>query len=464
MTDRPASPLSKDSAPPVRASAAAVDTVPPASGAASGASGQTEQPRSSANAAFPDVVPKATGTGRDTARAETIYDRVFWTAYAANLLLVTGNASTFRFAELVAHLGGTEEQAGAVVGVGMIGALLARLFLGPAIDRYGVRRLWILGDCLFIAGCVGFILCARLDWTLYAARIAFATGLAAMFTCGMVHIQNHVPERRRTEVIGNLGSSGFLSMMLGTQIGDLVFRHAPPGPTRFVVLFSVPAVLALAYLVLVVSLTRNLTHRRPHETPNALILLWRYWPGPVVCVALMIGTSLSVTTVFLTRYSTSKGLPGIGEFFAAYASSAFVFRVLGSRWSHRIGRHRMNLLGLLGHGIGHLLLISVESQTDYVVPAIFCGFGHAMLFPAVVSLVAGAFPVEYRGTGTTLALGLTELGILLSSPVLGRIIDHYGFTAMFVTSASLMFAVAAYYTLRTAGAADPELAFGQSSS
>ena len=51
--------------------------------------------------------------------SETIYNRVFWLAYAANVSLVTANALTFRFAELVNYLGGTEEITGAIVSTGM---------------------------------------------------------------------------------------------------------------------------------------------------------------------------------------------------------------------------------------------------------------------------------------------------------------------------------------------------------
>ena len=44
--------------------------------------------------------------------AHTVYNRTFWLAYAANLLLVTANALTFRFAEFVKFLGGTESVTG----------------------------------------------------------------------------------------------------------------------------------------------------------------------------------------------------------------------------------------------------------------------------------------------------------------------------------------------------------------
>ena len=43
----------------------------------------------------------------------------------------------------------------------------------------------------------------------------------------------------------------------------------------------------------------------------------------------------------------------------------------------------------------------------FALPAVVCGFGHSLLFPAVVS-IGGWFPIQYRGSGTTLVLGFTD--------------------------------------------------------
>ena len=91
-----------------------------------------------------------TGWNRDDVDAG--YPVVFWIAYAANVAVVTANALTYRFAELVGHLGGSESTAGIIIAVATAVSLLSRIFLGQAIDRYGVRRLWITSSLLFIAG------------------------------------------------------------------------------------------------------------------------------------------------------------------------------------------------------------------------------------------------------------------------------------------------------------------------
>lgn len=402
--------------------------------------------------------------------SSSIYNRVFWLAYVANVSLVMANALTFRFAEFVSWLGGSEETAGTIVSVGIIGALLVRLVLGQGIDNYGTRRLWLLGGVVYLMGTSVFLVTTDLGWPIYLARLGFAAGIATMFTCSMVHIQNQVPANRRTEVIGNLGSSGFVGMILGSQLGDFVFRITPDGQPRFIALFGGTVLLGLVYLSLVFILTRRDTHERPRPTPAVHRLIFRYWPGNVVLVAIMMGVSLTVTTIFLTRFATSLGMiNGVGTFFTGYAVTAFLFRVQTATWSRTIGRHRMIWLGLAGHCLGHGVLPFVTQEWHFLIPAVACGFGHALLFPAVVSLGAGAFPREYRGSGTTITLGFIEFGAALSAPILGWVIDQggqFGFMRMFWITAATSMTIGVFYALTNPavdveserpGSAEPEL-------
>lgn len=395
-------------------------------------------------------------------RAEPgVYNRLFWLCYAGNLLLVTASALTFRFADLVRFLGGTETTTGEIVQVGMLGALFSRVFLGRALDRYGTRMVWCLSTLMFVASCVVFALCRDVSWTIFVARIAFAAGVAGMSTAAILHVQNLAPRVRRTEVIGNFGSSGFIGMVVGSQLGDLIFLFTGENHTRFYILFGLTALLAIAHGALALIVTRGDNHVRPGETPWPHRLVFRYWPGPIVAVALMMGVCFTVTSVFLSRMTAERGLGGIGTFFLGYCFSAFLFRVASSTWASLLGRNRLILVGLTGHAAGHLMLSQVTSQWQLIVPALTCGFGHALLFPSVVSLGTETFPREYRGTGTTIILGFTEIGVAISAPVLGWIIDSCRtsgfaepFAAMYYASASTACCVAAYYAWSTRSAVD----------
>ena len=379
--------------------------------------------------------------------APPVYDRTFWLAYLANTVLVLANALTYRFAELIDFLGGSERVAGDIVGGALVVSVIIRLSVSHVIDDYGTRRMWALCSVLFIAGCTLFLVCQDLSWRIYAARIAFVVGLTGMFACSVTHIQHHVPPYRRTEVIGNLGSSGFIGMILGSNLGDWILRAVPAGRMQFLALFGGAAALGVAYLFIVLTLTEGQEHRRETPSPLAFRLLFRHWPGMVVVVAMVMGLGVTVTTVFLTRFATQRQMEGIGVFFTGYAISAFVFRILAQNWSQSIGRHWMLVRGLLGHAVGYLLLSQATQSWQLVLPSIICGFGHALLFPAVVSLGAGAFPPEARGSGTAIILAFTDFGSLVFAPLLGRVIVTAGFAAMFGASSAIAFVVAVVYVV-----------------
>jgi MFS family permease len=413
--------------------------------------------------------PGSEAATTDSSAGRSLYGVDFWLAYLANVLLVTGNALTFRFAEFIAYLGGSETLAGEIFGAGMIAALVARIWLGQSIDRFGPRLIWLVGNVLFLAGAILLPMGGelgspgRVATLVWVARILYQLGVAGMFACSMVHIQNLAPPWRRTELIGSLGTSGFVGQILGTQLGDAIFRHTPADESRFYVLFWTVAGCGVANLFVVLQLTRRENHEPAAETPGVHRLLTRYWPGPVTLVAMAMGVNLAVSTVFLTRYATALNLSGIGVFFSAFSITAFACRWGFRSWAGRYGRHSMILWGLGGLAVGQLLLLFVRTQIGFLLPAASCGFGHALLFPAVISLGSGKFPVQYRGTGTTLILGFMDLGMIVGAPVLGRIIDQghktwgsaqAGFDGMFYTASGFVIATILIYAFT--GARQPD--------
>lgn len=401
-----------------------------------------------------DNLPSSTSLSGDSAETEPpLYTRVFWLSYLANALGVMANALTFRFADFISSLGGKEFHSGWIVSTGVILAIVARFGLGQLLDRWGARPIWLGSTILFIISCVLFACEATLSWPLFVFRVLFSVGLAGMFSSSIVHIQNLAPPHRRTEIIGSLGSSGFIGMIAGPLVGDQIFRSLPTGPARYSIMFLSSAVLGLIYFCLVWIITLGERHQSQGESVSAHRLIIRYWPGPIAIVSMMMGLGFTVISVFLTRFATYLGLANISTFFIGYAVAAFTFRLGTRNWTETLGRHRMVLIGLSGIGLGQLIFLLVRSEWHLLFPALMCGFGHALLFPAVVSLGSGKFPPNYRGTGTTMILGFTELGTVVMGPILGAILDAYdgrGFPQMFLTTGGIILSVSVYYWLTAA--------------
>ena len=388
----------------------------------------------------------------------SIYNRRFWIAYAANVLLVASNAVTFKFADLVDLLGGSKEQTGEIIRFGLYGAVGVRLVLGQCMDRYGIGRCWQVGSLVTLIGAAGIATVESLGWQLDGSRLVYAAGLAVLFSCSMAHIQNEVPPRFRTEVIASLGSSGFIGLMVGTLIADAIGRLTEPTLVRYEFLFGATAVFQAVYLAMVSVLTWR--DRRPSggfPTPPAWTLMRRYWPGSVVLCGLFMGAGYNSTSVYLTQFSEERGFSGISAFFVAYAISAFVFRVLSRTWSYAVGRYKLTLIGVLAQAAGFAVIPLVWAEWALTIPALIIGFGHALLFPAVVSLGTRRYPKRYRGTGTTLTLAFFDIGALALAPAMGWVIDAFGYPPMYWATAAMALAVAAAFAAATYGAVDADM-------
>jgi MFS family permease len=386
-----------------------------------------------------------------------VYTRPFFIAFAANIALVTGNVMSFRFAEFVKFLGGTEEITGRIVAFGLVLSLVIRLFAGQAMDRWGIRRIWIISAFSFLTGTVWIALSPDLSWPIYIARGVFVVGLATMFACSVAQIQTMAPPHRRTELIGTFGASGFLGMIIGAQLVDLIFKYLPDGRERYLVTFSWIVVMGLVNLSLALWLTHGEAPITGRRTPALGRLLKRYFPTSILLVTLTMGLGFAVTTVFLTRYATSIGLTGTRTFFTAYAVSAFMMRFVTRRWSHTMGRYRMIWWGMLGHVVGQCSLMFIASDWHLIIPAVCCGFGHALLFPCIVSLGADPFPAELKATGTTIVLATVDLGTVLTAPLLGYIIDHGGFFPMLLLTTTATLVAALWYGALKFRAIDQEM-------
>lgn len=383
---------------------------------------------------------------RATVRANP-YGRVFWLVYLANFLLVTANALTFRFADFVVLLGGTVATAGLIVGVGTAGSIVLRLLMGRSIDRYGPRPVWLASAGLFVVANLAFVPLGSLGPAIYGARLLFTLGLSGMFTCAFVCVCADVPATRRAEVIGILGTSGFLGMLLGPALGDLLFNTLRAGPTQFAALFGITAALGVAHFGIVWRVVRPLQPQTQSSRESMIGLFVRYWPGPLVVVALMMGVMATVPSTFLTRFAVERSLSGIGFYFAAFAVTAALVRVVGRNLPERVGRPKALVAGMAGMALSMTCYGWVGHDWHLILPGLLAGVGHGLLFPCAVSLGADAFPDEHRGTAMNLIMGCSDLGMLLGAPALGWVAHTWGFGAMFLTTASLQGVCAVYYTV-----------------
>ena len=112
-----------------------------------------------------------------------------------------------------------------------------------------------------------------------------------------------------------------------------------------------------AYVLLTQLCLQRISVDGPTKTrPSLLRLMWKYWPGPVVYVAMAMGLTFTVPSLYLTRFNEYAQFGSIATFWTTYAISAFAFRLKTSALSQVVGRYRLIAVGLAAQGIGLLAL------------------------------------------------------------------------------------------------------------
>ncbi len=380
------------------------------------------------------------------------YDRSFWLAHAANTLVAVAAGLNYRYADFVGFLGGTEFHLGWIVGVGMVGSVLMRLGFGPGIDRNGPRGVWVLALGLLAVSSAAHLAIQRYDGVgIFLARIAFCTALAGVWSASTTFAASRGPATRMAELIGILGTSGFLGIMIGTQLSDWLCADLNGRREPVDRLFIASALLAVAAIPCVLFATRGgIPVRRRRREP-----LWqvvrKYQGAMALVLGVSAGAAVALPATFLRTYGAELGIRRIGTFFTVCAIVALASRLGARRVPERLGLARMIVLGFGLLAGAQLLYLPVRAEWQLALPGAVVGIAQAILFPTIVAESSIPYPAEYRGVAMTLILAAFDTGQMLGAPAAGAILHGSqalglpGYPVLFAATAGMLLATAALY-------------------
>lgn len=381
-----------------------------------------------------------------------MYGRAFWLAYASNLALLVALSLMYRYADFIRLINGDEFDLGAIVGVGMVGSLLARFAIGASIDRRGVRLVWLASSAIFTVLCLLHLALSSAHGPLiYLHRLVFCCAMAGIFGASMTFVASLAPPRRTAELVGMLGTSSFVGMMLGNLLGDAFLPGELLDWDGIRWMFLGAAALGALSTALAALATRGVRRPAPARHPPVWAVFRRHNPGVVLAVGVGLGAGVVFLQTFLRTYLQELGIGGMGLFFSVYAASAVVTRVVTRRWVERYGARRMIFLGMGGLALAQLLMLSVTAEWRLCIPALAFGIAHAMLFPSVVAAGTLGFPECHRGLATTVVLATWDVGLMIGAPLQGAILHFSGkvglspYPALFCATALLLLGTLAWY-------------------
>lgn len=349
------------------------------------------------------------------------------------------------YARWIEFLGGDLRQVGLVMGVGSFLGLVLRPWIAQWMNRLGSRTMWAIGYSVFAVASISNLLLGELSFGIYLCRSGLVLGGAIVFTSGLTYVSQIAPAERRAEAIGILGVGGFLGMLVGPFLGDLFLGSADRQRVDFVWFFATAAIANLipAFLLIFIRPPAKSTVAVSIRLSEFATKVRQHWPGTILLVDLAFGVCMCGPFIFVASFIdreplSMSGFSVIGVFFWFYAGPAIAIRVLGRQLPQRLGTQRVLIAGgcLMSLGMFAFAMVGQENPWLIIAPALLAGCGHSLMFHTMTALTLETFPVEVRGTGSTLALMMLDLGTICGAPILGLIGEQYGFRVLFATIGS----------------------------
>ena len=372
---------------------------------------------------------------------DRLVTRPFVFAFTSNLLMGLTFALFIHYAGFLVELGATESTVGLIVGIGSIGSLIARPYVGKLMDKIGRRPLIHVGNAINVIGLAALTTVTTISWWVYALTIIHGIAEAVLFTSFVTYVADIVPAGRRTEGMALFGVSGQMPLALGGLLGDYILRTS-----TYTTLFWVGAGIGAAAFVFGLPLPESKgAHTRPSR--GFLAAVRQHELSPIWLITASFSLALISIFTFLKTFVDTTGYGSVGIFFAMYSTMAIFVRLAGRQLPRIVGELRVLSISLAVMSGGMVLLGWATTTLAIGVAGATAGLGHGFAFPILNSLVVARSKAEERGAALSGFLSFFPLAALIGAPILGRVIETAGYRTMYTGVGAQMLLVVAGYSL-----------------
>lgn len=331
----------------------------------------------------------------------------------------------------VAEFGAGEVLAGMTASIFVIGAVLARLGAGIAVDRLGQRRVLLGSLVVFVVAAASYLVVHDLR-LLLAVRFVHGVAFGMAHTAVGAIVQSVIPPSRRAEGTGYYGVSTTLSMALGPLLAVLLVDAE-----RYQWLFGSSTLIAVAALVAALFCTPPIqvvshSQARPRSPiePTAL---------PLGTFMLLCGIAFSGVVTFLNTYTGELGLTRASAvFFLVFALVVIVTRPALGRLQDRRGDNVVMYPAIVSFAAGLAVLAVATNGFTVLLAAALLGGGWGTLLSAGQAIVVGRTHISGVGRSLSTYFLLVDIGMGFGPVALGLLLGYVGLGTMYGFLAGLV--------------------------
>jgi len=379
----------------------------------------------------------------DLVKKEPIWTRPFISLFFTNIsvfIVFYGLVTTLPL-YAIGVLNRTDEEAGLLMTVFLLSAIVVRPFTGKILDIVGKRKmLWI--------GLVLYLICTILYYFIqpFAGLLVlrFVQGIwFSIITTSTISIAaDIVPIKRRGAGLGYFSMSTNLAVVLGPLIALSIIQSY-----SFDVLFIALSIFMVIGVLTSLSAPSGVIPEKCEVKGKMSIGdLFEKGAMPVALLGSFIALSYASVLSFLSIYAQEKGLLGLAStFFLVFAVIMLLTRPFTGRLFDEKGAQYVLIPGFIFFAIGLILLANMDSALSFLVAGAFIGFGYGALVPSLQTLAVQSTKHERSGYATATFFTFFDSGLAIGSFVLGLIALHFSYQYVYLTSGTLVLVVFILY-------------------
>ena len=318
-------------------------------------------------------------------------------------------------------LGNGNFAVGVTVGAFALTAVLLRPWVGRMGDIRG-RRILIIGGGLIVGFSIAAYALADSLWPLIVARLFTGVGEAAFYV-GVASVINDIsPDERRGEALSYFSLALFGGLAIGPLIGESTLEWFN---------FTAVWIGAGAASIFAGLLGIIVKETRPEDAgtgPMKLIHRGAILPGLILSTNIW---GLATFSAFIPLYVLQIGMSGSRFIFALNSAIILAIRLFGARLPDKLGPGKSSRLALINVMLGFLIMFLWSEPIGLILGTVLYSIGHALLFPALMTLAINQAPPAERGAVVGTFTSFFDLSFGIGAASAGAIASLVGYNGAF---------------------------------
>lgn len=376
---------------------------------------------------------------------EPIWTKPFISLFLTNLsvfIVFYGLVSTLPLYAKDA-LSRTDEEAGLLMTIFLVSAIIVRPFSGKLLDIVGKRKMLMVSLFFYLLCTVLYYFITPFEGLL-ALRFFQGIWFSIVTTAAGSLAADIVPKTRRGAGLGYF----VMSTNLAVVVGPFVALHIIQSYS-YDALFILMSVLMIigAFVALLIPKVELVGDEIPTKgfTWNDL---FEKKAVPIALLAALIAFSYASVLSYLSIYAQEKGLlPLASFFFVVFAAVMLITRPFTGRIFDEKGPAYILIPGFLSFFFGLFILSFMNSAALFLIAGAFIGLGYGALVPSMQTLAIQSTSHQRSGYATATFFTLFDTGLAIGSYVLGIIAVQMGYRNVYMLAGLLVLVVLGLYVV-----------------